>query len=383
MRVAIIHDWLTEYAGAERVLEQILSCYPQADLYSVVDFMPAEKREFLQGKPCHTSFIQTLPFARTQFRKYLALMPLAVEQFDLSSYEIVLSSSHAVAKGIITGPDQLHICYVHSPIRYAWDLQHQYLAETGLNQGIKGWIARLILHYMRIWDVRTANNVDHFISNSHFIARRIWKTYRRKATVIYPPVDILKFSLHENKDNFYLAASRLVPYKKMHLIAEAFAAMPERRLIIIGDGPEMQKVKKNSGTNVTVMGYQPCDVICDYMQRARAYILAAEEDFGIAPLEAQACGTPVIAFGKGAALETIRGLDDQHPTGVFFPEQTAQSIQTAITRFEQESARILPAACRENASRFAPAIFGTKFRELVHAKWRQFQLSLKKTHQTK
>ncbi|MHB9100667.1 MAG: glycosyltransferase family 4 protein [Sulfuricella sp.] len=373
MKVAIVHDWLTVYAGAERVLEQMLCCYPDADLFSLVDFLSPDNREFIQNKPVTTSFLQEFPFSRTKYRQYLPLMPLAIEQFDLSGYDLVLSCSHAVAKGVITGPDQLHISYVHSPMRYAWDLQHQYLKESGLDKGIKGWLAKWLLHKMRLWDVRTANGVDCFIANSQFIRRRIWKTYRRDAAVIYPPVEISKCTLREDKEDFYLAASRLVPYKKMDLIAEAFTAMPERRLVIIGDGPEMQKVRAKAGPNVTVLGYQPEDVLRDYMQRAKAFVFAAEEDFGIVPLEAQACGTPVIAYAKGGVLETIRGLDDEQPTGVFFKEQSVAAIQAAVSSFEQESARILPATCRENALRFAPERFRAEFKACVEAEMDRFQ----------
>ena len=376
MKVAVIHDWLTVYAGAERVLEQILSCYPNADLYGVVDFIPPMNRGFLLGKTATTSFVQNLPFARTKYRQYLSLMPLAVEQFDLSGYDLVISCSHAVAKGVITGPDQLHISYVSSPMRYAWDLQHQYLRDSGLDKGVKGWIAKWLLHKMRLWDVRTANGVDCFIANSQFIKRRIWKTYRRDAAVIYPPVEISKFTLCENKEDLYLAASRLVPYKKIDLIAEAFTAMPERRLVIIGDGPEMKKVRAKAGPNVTVLGYQPDDVLRDYMQRAKAFVFAAEEDFGITPLEAQACGTPVIAYGKGGVLETIRGLNDKQPTGVFFAEQSIQAIKAAVISFEQEAARILPVTCRNNACGFAPERFRAEFMTCLENEWGRFQQSL-------
>lgn len=376
MKVAVIHDWLTVYAGAERVLEQILLCYPNADLYGVVDFIPPGKRGFLLEKTATTSFVQNLPFARTKYRQYLSLMPLAVEQFDLSSYDLVISCSHAVAKGVITGPDQLHVSYVNSPMRYAWDLQHQYLRDSGLDKGVKGWVAKWLLHKMRIWDVRTANGVDCFIANSHFIRRRIWKTYRRDAAVIYPPVEISKFTLRENKEDFYLTASRLVPYKKIDLIAETFTAMPEKKLIIIGDGPEMQKVRAKAGPNVLVLGYKPDDVLRDYMQRAKAFVFAAEEDFGIVPLEAQACGTPVIAYGKGGVLETIRGLDDNQPTGVFFAEQSISAIKAAVITFEQEAARILPVTCRDNACRFAPEKFRAEFMAYVEDQWDRFQQSL-------
>lgn len=375
MKVAIVHDWLTVYAGAERVLEQMLYCYPDADLFSMVDFLSPDNRKFIRNKPVTTSVLQNFPFARTKYRHYLLMMPLTIEQFDLSGYDLVISSSHAVAKGVITGPNQLHISYVHSPMRYAWDMQHQYLRDSGLDKGIKGWIAKWLLHKMRLWDVRTANGVDCFIANSQFIRRRIWKTYRRDAAVIYPPVDISKFTLCEDKGDFYLAASRLVPYKKMDLIAEAFAAMPERQLVIIGDGPEMRKVRAKAGHNVTVLGYQPNDVLRDYMRRAKAFVFAAEEDFGIIPLEAQACGTPVIAFAKGGALETIRGLEDEQPTGVFFTEQSVPAIKAAVSSFEQEATRISPEICRENALRFAPERFRTEFKAFVEAAMDRFRQS--------
>lgn len=376
MKVAIVHDWLTVYAGAERVLEQMLLCYPDADLFSLVDFLSPDNREFIRNKPVITSFLQKFPFARSKYRHYLPMMPLAIEQFDMSRYDLVISSSHAVAKGILIGPDQCHISYVHSPLRYAWDLQHQYLEESGLDKGIKGWLAKWILHKMRLWDTRTANGVDCFIANSQFIRRRIWKAYRRDAAVIYPPVEISKFTLREDKEDFFLAASRLVPYKKMDMIAEAFTAMPERRLVIIGDGPEMQKVRAKAGPNVTVLGYQPDEVLRDYMQRAKAFVFAAEEDFGIIPLEAQACGTPVIAYAKGGARETIRGLDDKQPTGVFFKKQSVEAIRAAVSSFEQEAPRILPVTCRENAVRFAPERFRAEFKACVEAELDRFQQAM-------
>ena len=376
MKIAIVHDWLTVYAGAERVLEQMLRCYPETDLFSVVDFLPTDKRGFIQNKPVSTSFIQRLPFARSKYRQYLPLMPLAVEQFDLSGYDIIISSSHAVAKGVLTGPDQLHLCMCYSPIRYAWDLQHQYLRESGLDRGLKGWLARWMLHRIRLWDVRTANGVDHFIAISHFIARRIQKVYRRESTVIYPPVDIHAFELQEKKENFYLTASRMVPYKRIDLIIEAFSAMPDKRLVVIGDGPEFAKIKSKAGPNVEFLGYQSFEVLRDYMQRAQAFVFAAEEDFGIAPLEAQACGTPVIAFGKGGATETIRGLERNEPTGVFFPEQSSVAIQQALRLFEQNRNRITPDACRANAMRFAPERFRQEFRDFVEHAWKLFQAKL-------
>jgi glycosyltransferase involved in cell wall biosynthesis len=373
LKIAIVHDWLTVYAGAERVLEQMLSCYPEADLFSTVDFISSDSRGFLKNKTVTTSFIQNLPFAKKFYRSYLPLMPLAVEQFDLSPYDLIISSSHAVSKGVITGPNQLHVCMCYSPIRYAWDLQHQYLKESGLSNGIKAWIAKYMLHKMRIWDLRTANGVDYFIAISSFISQRIKKVYRRGSTVIYPPVDVSGFISSGIKDDFYLTASRMVPYKRMPLIVEAFSKMPDKKLIVIGDGPDYAKCRALATPNIEVMGWQSFDVLRDYMQRAKAFVFAAEEDFGIAPLEAQACGTPVIAYGKGASLETLRGLGVSNPTAVFFDAQSPQAILDAVLIFESESSLILPASCRENALRFSAERFCGEFSAFIESKWSYLQ----------
>ena len=362
-RVAIVHDWLVTYAGAERVLEQMIACFPQADVFSLVDFV--EDRKFLHGKHATTSFIQRLPLARKKYRAYLPLMPLAIEQLDLSAYDLVISSSHAVAKGVLTGPDQVHVSYVHSPIRYAWDLQHQYLEQSNLTKGLRSIMARVVLHYIRTWDTRTSNSVDHFVANSQFIARRIKKVYHRDARVIFPPVDVQSFLVGEQKEDFYLTASRMVPYKKIDLIVEAFSRMPGKRLVVIGDGPEMKAIRAKAGPNVEILGYQPFKVLHDHMRRAKAFVFAAEEDFGIAPVEAQACGTPVIAFGKGGALETVRELGEPHPTGLFFREQSVPSIVAAVREFEHNAHRISPLDCRANAERFSVATFRERFMGFV------------------
>ncbi|WP_206997188.1 glycosyltransferase family 4 protein [Trinickia mobilis] len=363
LRVAIVHDWLVTYAGAERVLEQIIACYPDADVFSLVDFL--DDRSFLRGKRAQTSFIQKLPMARNKYRSYLPLMPLAIEQLDVSAYDLVISSSHAVAKGVLTGPDQVHISYVHSPIRYAWDLQHQYLEQSKLTSGLKSVLARVILHYIRNWDIRTSNSVDYFVANSAFIARRIKKVYQRDAQVIFPPVEVDAFSLNPHKEDFYLTASRMVPYKKIDLIVEAFAGMPGKRLVVIGDGPEMRKIREKAAANVEIMGYQPFAVLHDCMRRAKGFVFAAEEDFGISVVEAQACGTPVIAFGKGGALETVRDLSQPQPTGMFFTEQSAGAIAAAVDAFEQNAGRFSAQDCRANAERFSAAHFRERFTEYV------------------
>jgi glycosyltransferase involved in cell wall biosynthesis len=370
--IAIVHDWFSVYTGSERVVEQILRIYPTADLFSLVDFLPAEERAFLQSKSVKTSFIQRLPFARKSFRSYLALMPLAIEQFDLSTYDLVISSSHAVAKGVLTGPDQLHLCYIHSPIRYAWDMQPDYLREAKLERGLKSWLVRVMLHFIRIWDQRTMNGVDAIATNSQFIARRIWKTYRREAQVIHPPVDLDCFQLCEQKEDYYLSASRLVPYKQVRLIVEAFRQMPDRKLVVVGDGPELAQISKMPAPNIQVLGHQSTPVLVGLMQKARAFVFAAQDDFGIAPVEAQACGTPVIALGRGGALETIRGLDHPQPTGVFFGEQSPAAIIQAVVQFEEHIDLIFTQTCHANAERFNTERFRREFSTFVDTHWQNF-----------
>ncbi|MDE3063850.1 MAG: glycosyltransferase family 4 protein [Acidobacteriota bacterium] len=376
-RIAIVHDWLTVYAGAERVLEQMLAVYPDADLYCVCDFLPPAERGFLQGRVPRTTFIQNLPGARRRYRAYLPLMPLAIEQLDLSEYDIVLSSSHAVAKGVLTGPDQLHVSYVYSPMRYAWDMQHQYLRESGLEKGLKSWVARWMLQRLRMWDLRTSFGVDMFLADSHFIARRIRKVYRRDASVLYPPVDVDAFTPTAARQDYYVTASRLVPYKRVDLIVEAFASMPERRLLVIGDGPEYPKVKALAAgrKNIELLGYQDQQSLARFLAEARAFVFAAEEDFGIAPLEAQACGTPVVAFGKGGSLETVLGFGDPYEgeaTGLFFEQQTARSICAAIERFETIADAFHPQACRRQADRFSVTRFRADLAASVESAWQMF-----------
>ncbi len=366
-KVAIVHEWFASYAGSERVVEQLLHVYPDADLYALVDFLGDGERSFLGGRPVRTSFIQRLPGARRWFRNYLALMPAAIEQFDLSAYDLVISSNHAAAKGVITGPNQVHVSYVHSPMRYAWDLQHQYLRESGLKAGLKSTVARAMLHYLRMWDVRTAHGVDCFVANSRYIGRRIAKTYGRDAVVIYPPVDVERFRLQTVKEDYYLAASRLVPYKRMPVIAEAFCAMPDKQLVIIGDGPEAHRLREIAGdaSNIQFLGYQPTDVVVEKMGRAKAFVFAAEEDFGITVVEAQACGTPVIAFGRGGARETVvDSADAATRTGLLFDAQSTDSIRAAVHAFESAPA-IDPHVCRANAERFSIATFRHRIADVV------------------
>lgn len=372
-KIVFVHDWLVTYAGAERVLEQMINCFKDADVYAIVEDLK-DNKAFIQDKEVKTSFIQNLPFGKKKYRTYLPIMPLAVEQFDLSEYDIVISSSHAVAKGVITSPNQLHICMCYSPIRYAWDLQFQYLKESKLERGIKAFFAKIILHFIRIWDHRTSNGVDEFISISKYIRRRILKTYRRDSTVIYPPVDINAFSLNvDSREDYYVTCSRFVPYKKIDLIVETFSKLhPEKKLVVIGEGPDAKKIKKLASSNIELLGYCSFDEVFKYLSSAKAFIFAAEEDFGIAPIEAQSCGTPVIAFGRGGALETIRGLDKKNPTGVFFYEQNIASISNAINSFEENKDIIRSETCHENAKNFSIERFNGEFKSFVKDAYNKF-----------
>ncbi|TDY26321.1 glycosyltransferase involved in cell wall biosynthesis [Paraburkholderia sp. BL6665CI2N2] len=359
MKVAIVHDWLVAPGGAERALEQIIECFPDADLFSLVDFLADRKP--LRGRPVTTSFVQRLPFARRHYRAYLPLMTHAVERLDLSVYDLIITSSPALARSVPVRPDQRLVSFVHSSTRFAWDLQHQSLREAHLTHGPKSWAARILLHYLRGRESQPANGVDRLIADSHFVARRLMKTCRLDAAVIAPPVDVHQFELCARKEDFYLTASPMVPYKRIDLIVETFNATPHRRLVVIGDGPEMASIRAKAGPNVTILGDQPFEVLKDHLQRARAFVCAAEEDFGIVALEAQACGTPVIAFGKGGALETVVPIGEAHPTGVYFERQTVVSMLDAIDRFERQRDQITPAACRANAERFSPVAFRRAF----------------------
>ncbi|AIO30757.1 glycosyl transferases group 1 family protein [Burkholderia cenocepacia] len=372
-KIAIVHDWLVARGGAERVLEKIIEIFPHADVFTVVDHYSNADRQFIGGKRSRTTFIQNLPFSRTKYRSYLPLMPIAIEQIDLSGYDIVISSSHAVAKAVLVGPNQFHVSYVHSPMRYAWDLQNQYLREANLNRGLRTVLARWMLHKVRMWDARTSVGVDAFATNSNFIARRISKSYRRHATVIYPPVDTEAFSLHPLKEPFYLTASRLVPYKKVPSIVDAFRQMPDKKLVVVGSGPDLALVKSLYAPNVEILGYQPFATLLSLMQRASAFIFNAEEDFGIVPVEAQACGTPVIAYGQGGVRESVRDGSEGAPTGIFYDAQDASSIVRAVQQFESDRAIFDPYVCRENALRFSVETFKNRFEQFVNEGYASFR----------
>ena len=366
-RVAVIHDWLPLVGGAERVLEQILELYPNADIYTLFDSVSRDDAPFLKNRNIITSGLQKLPRIEKYYRNLLPLLPYTIEQFDLRHYELIISSSSAVAKGVISSPDQLHVCYCHSPMRYAWDLQAHYLKHTGLSSGLRSIFIRYVLHKMRIWDVVSSNRVDAFIANSSYIAERINKTYRRESTVINPPVNIARFQIQTKKEDFYLAASRQVPYKRIDLIVEAFKQCPDKQLIVIGDGPEHKKIKALAGANVQILGFQSDAVLVDYMRRAKAFLFAAQEDFGILPVEAQACGTPVIAYGRGGARETV--IDKR--TGLLFDEQTVPSLLDAIERFERLKDQFNANEIRQHATSFSEEHFKQNFKVFIDQKMRE------------
>lgn len=373
-RIAVVHDWLVDYAGAERVLAQILRCFPSADLFALIDHMPPAERAALGSRRATTTFLQRMPGVATHLGHYLALMPLAVEQLDVTGYDLVISSSHAVAKGVIVSPDTLHVSYVYSPMRYAWDQQFAYVNEERVARGLSGVLLRWLLHRLRIWDHRSAAGVDHFVADSRFVARRIAKAYRREAAVIYPPVDTEAFRPGGQRDEYYVTVSRLMAYKRVDLLVQAFAELRERRLIVIGDGPEYRRLKALAPSNVELPGRLPSETVRERLQRARAFLFASVEDFGIAPLEALACGTPVIALRRGGAAETVTGLDSAEPTGVFFEEQSAVAVAAAVRTFEANSQRISPDACRRRAERFSPERFREEFTAYVaeaYAAWRE------------
>ena len=328
MKIAIVHDWLVTDAGAEKVLRAIVDVYPHADIFSLVDFLNNEDRKVvLNGKHAKTSFIQKLPFAKKHFRNYLPLFPKAIESFDLKDYALIISSSWAVAKGVKTHKDQLHISYCYTPIRYAWDLYDEYTSQ--LKQP-KKFLVQKVLKYIRKWDIETLERVDYFIADSKFVQDWIKKIYNKDSIVIYPPVDVDSYTLYEKKEDFYLSASRLVPYKKTKLIVEAFNKMPQRKLVVIGDGEDFENIKAIAKNNITLLGYQEKKILIDYMQRAKAFVYAAVEDFGIVPIEALACGTPVVALNDGATAETIT----HRINGVHFKKQNIEDIIDAINEFE-------------------------------------------------
>ena len=384
LRVAIVHDWLVTLAGAEWVLRDLLLAFPDATVFTTIDHMADQDRAALALPPTRTTWLQGVPGISRQYRAYLPVMPWAVSGHDLSGYDLVISNSHAVAKGIRPHRDQRHVCYCLSPMRYAWDLREQYLREASLDGPLLGPPARLMLNALRRWDRTTSARVDRFLTLSSYIADRIARAYGRSAAVVYPPVDTeffvpaaadmdtgpVRVEGMSSAEEYYVTASRFVPYKRVDMIAAAFRRLPDKRLVIVGAGPDEAKVRAAAGPNVTLVGHTSRAELRRWLQGARGFVFAAEEDFGIAPVEAQACGVPVIAYARGGAVETIRGADQADPTGEFYVEQSAEALAEAIRRFEGRpwrSSGTAWMACRTNALRFARPRFRDEIRAAILA----------------
>ena len=363
MRVAIIHDWLTGMRGGERCLEIFCELFPEADLYTLLH-IPGSVSPTIERMGIKTSFIQNLPFSKKGYRKYLPLFPMAIESFNLKGYDLILSCSHCVAKGIIPSPDALHISYVLTPMRYAWDMYGEYFGEN------RNRMILFFIHYLRMWDVTSSQRVDHFLCISKHVESRIKKFYRREAEVIHPPVEIKRFRLQDKKENFFLIVSSFAPYKKIDLAIEAFNRLGYP-LKIIGSGPEGKKLRSMAGSHVEFLGWLPDEVIADCYSKCRALIFPGEEDFGIVPLEAMACGKPVIAYGRGGTLETIISYDQRGsvkgdtPTGLFFYEQNIDSLINAVEQFGRIEREFDPVAIRNHTLKWDTEIFKEKIKKNI------------------
>lgn len=363
-KVALVHDWLTGQRGGEKVLEVFAEIFPDAPIYTLFHF-PGSQAEEIEQRTIHTSFLQKMPLLRKRYRWYLHLYPLAVELFDLQNYDLIISSSHCVAKGAIPRPDALHISYIHSPMRYAWNQYFTYFSPDKLGFFSRRFIP-LVIHRLRQWDVTSASRVDHFLANSKTVARRIYRYYRRKSDVVYPPVNTELFQPGNQKGDYYLVVSALVPYKRLDLAIETFN-INGLKMKIVGNGPDYKKLKKAANKNIEFLGFLSPQKLLQAYQGAKALLMPGEEDFGINSLEAQACGIPVVAYGRGGATETIIPQE----TGLFFPKLTVQSLQTALDKFQ--GIAFNKSTIRANALTFSRDLFKKKISTLFREKWNEFQ----------
>jgi glycosyltransferase involved in cell wall biosynthesis len=367
-RVALVHDWLTERGGAEKTLETVLGLFPGSPVYTLFYQPKLFADSPIAQHPVSTSFLDRLPGARKRYRSLLPLMPLAVEQFDLRGYEVVVSIHDAVSHGVLVRPGQLHIDYILTPMRYIWALHQEYLRSPTLRSPIRSIAFRLMAHYLRIWDTGAAQRVDHFVAISHWVAQRVWRTYRRRAEVIYPPVEVERFRPATPREEYFLTVCRLVPYKRVPVLVEAFNRL-DRPLLVVGDGPERRRLEAQAGPNVRFLGWVTEERLADLLSRARAFVFAAEEEFGIAAVEAQAAGCPVIAYGRGGLRETVV----EGTTGHFFPDPTADSLIDAVRNFESRPSVYEAGQIRENALRFGRKRFEEEFRRMLDEQWERFR----------
>jgi len=367
-KVAVVHDWFPAFRGGERVVAEICKAVPSSEVFTLFDFLAdSYKERYFPGIPFHPSRLNNLPMVRSYYRSLFFLCPIAVEQIDVTNYDVVISSSAAFARGVLTRPDQPHLCYVHSPIRYAWDEQFSYLEQGRLGFGPTGLLYRYFLHHLRTWDTRTAHGPDMMLANSNYVRARIRRIYGKDAKVVFPPVAIESLPLVEKKDDYYVAASFMAPYKRADLVIKAFTEMPTRRLLVVGDGQQARQLRAIAGPNITFTGYLPRDKYEQTIAQARAMVFAGCEDFGIALAEAQACGTPLIAFNRGGACDIVRNLgESDRATGVLFKHQTVQSVKDAVEHFELHTGMIRPEACHQNASRFSADRFRREFLQALN-----------------
>ncbi|MBK1614422.1 hypothetical protein CKO44_13180 [Rubrivivax gelatinosus] len=365
--VAVVHDWLVDRAGAERVLEEILALFPDAVLYTLIDRMPAADAARLPRRRTVTSWLQRLPGVERYFTRCLPLMPMAIQQLDLTGHDLVISSSHCVAKGVLVPPEALHLCYCHSPMRYAWDMQAEYLRTEGLEHGPLSWLARRMFHRLRAWDAGSSNGVDHFAANSGFVRQRILKSYRRDAVVIHPPVDIGAAAqlVDDGGRRGYITVGRLMGYKNTALMVEAFRRLPGRELTVVGGGPQLQALRRGAPGNVRFTGALPEADKLRHLSSARAFVFAAVEDFGIAPVEALAAGTPVIALARGGALDYLR----QGENAWLYAEPTPEALARAVVESEAGWPADVHERCRRSAEGFGAQRFRQEFSAWVQARW--------------
>lgn len=368
-KIAIVHDALGFYGGSELVVEAMLEVFPQAELFSLTYNRMNFVHTPLAGRKVTTSFVDKLPFGRTKYRSYLPILPLAIESLDVRGYDLILSSHYAVAHGVIVRPDQLHISYTHTPLRYAWHQAHEF-KQTWRKRGwlgrwsLRSWLGGLVLHYFRLWDYAAAQRVDHILANSQWIARNIWRAYRREAQVIYPPVDIERFHPASQRDGYYVSLARLEHHKRVDLVIDAFTRLG-LALKVVGDGQERRRLAVRAGPNVQFLGRLSVAAVAELLSRARGLVMANEEDFGIVAVEAQAAGCPVIAYGKGGALETV--IEGQ--TGVYFHSQTLEDLVETIQAFERAGGKYDPEAMQRNTARFSKQRFLKELEAFVFRVW--------------
>lgn len=358
MKVALIHYWFVGMRGGEKVIEALCDMFPEADIYCHV-YDSNSASSIIKKHNVRTTLIQKLPKANRFYQSYLPLMPIALEQLDLNEYDLVISSESGPAKGVVVGPDTMHICYCHSPMRYVWDMYPQYYSSAGFFKKI---LMIPFIHYLKIWDRCSADRVDYYLANSKFVAKRIKKYYRRDSTVINPPVEISAFSIANNVSDYYLIVGQLVGYKRVELAVDAFN-QSGRKLVIIGEGEQLRFLKEKAKSNIQILGKQPFDVIKSYYSSCKALIFPGIEDFGMVPIEAMASGRPVIAYRKGGALETV--IDGV--TGLFFDEQTEQSINNTIERFESMDTSFCPATIRKHSMQFDKKYFTCKIKKFINS----------------